>query len=129
MTDQVLDLVAAVLVLLGSLLCLAAAVALLRFPDVLEKMHAVTKPQVLGLILVTVGIAVSLRTWWAAGLSVLIIVLQLLTAPVAANMVARGAYRAGLVPDRQLRVDHLTDDLRAAGYSRPLGTEAGHAPR
>lgn len=124
MTDQLLDLAAAILVLLGSLLCLTAAVALLRFPDVVSKMHAVTKPQVLGLILVTLGIALSLRTWWASGIAVLIIVLQLLTAPVAASMVARGAYRAGLVPDH--RVDHLTADLEAAGYSRPKGTEAGH---
>lgn len=126
MSDQVFDLVAALLVLTGAMLCLAAAVSLVRFPDVLGKMHAITKPQVLGLICVTLGIAVSLRTWWAAGVAALIILLQLLTAPVAANLVARGAYRAGLIPDELLRVDHLTEDLRAAGYSRPVGTEAGH---
>ena len=116
MTDQIFDLIASVFVLAGSLLCLGAAVSLVRFPDVLGKMHAITKPQVLGLISVTVGIALSLRTWWAVGLCLLVVVLQLLTAPVSANLVARGAYRAGLIKDDLLVVDHLTEDLEEAGY-------------
>lgn len=119
MTDQIFDLIASVFVLVGSLLCLGAAVSLVRFPDVLGKMHAITKPQVLGLISVTVGIALSLRTWWAVGLCLLVVVLQLLTAPVSANLVARGAYRAGLIKDDLLVVDHLTEDLERAGYTRP----------
>ena len=119
MTDQIFDLIASVFVLAGSLLCLGAAVSLVRFPDVLGKMHAITKPQVLGLISVTVGIALSLRTWWAVGLCLLVVVLQLLTAPVSANLVARGAYRAGLIKDDLLVVDHLTEDLEEAGYTRP----------
>ena len=119
MTDQIFNLIASVFVLAGSLLCLGAAVSLVRFPDVLGKMHAITKPQVLGLISVTVGIALSLRTWWAVGLCLLVVVLQLLTAPVSANLVARGAYRAGLIKDDLLVVDHLTEDLEEAGYTRP----------
>ncbi|HSO70717.1 MAG TPA: monovalent cation/H(+) antiporter subunit G [Arachnia sp.] len=122
MTDQIFDLVASLFVLAGALLCFGAAVSLVRFPDVAGKMHAITKPQVLGLLSVTVGIALSLRTWWAAGLCLLVVVLQLLTAPVAANLVARGAYRAGLIKDELLIVDHLTEDLEAAGYTRPPET-------
>lgn len=119
MTDEIYDLIASMFVLAGALLCLGAAISLVRFPDVLGKMHAITKPQVLGLISVTVGIALSLRTWWAVGLCLLVVVLQLLTAPVSANLVARGAYRAGLIKDDLLVVDHLTEDLEEAGYTRP----------
>lgn len=119
MTDQIFDLIASLFVLTGALLCFGAAVSLVRFPDVLGKMHAITKPQVLGLISVTVGISLSLRTWWAVGLCLLVVVLQLLTAPVSANLVARGAYRAGLIKDELLIVDHLTEDLETAGYTRP----------
>ena len=119
MITQVLDLIGALLILLGALLCFVAAVALLRFPDVLGKMHAITKPQVLGLIIITLGIALSLRTWWATGLCILIVSLQLLTAPVSANLVARGAYRAGLADDATLKYNHLAEDLQEAGYSRP----------
>ena len=119
MTDQIFDLIASVFVLAGSLLCLGAAVSLVRFPVVLGRRHAITTPPVLGLISVTVGIALSLRTWWAVGLCLLVVVLQLLTAPVSANLVARGAYRAGLIKDDLLVVDHLTEDLEEAGYTRP----------
>ena len=116
---EVFDLIGALFILIGALLCLGAAIALRRFPDVLTKMHAITKPQVLGIIAVTLGVAFSLRTWWAAGLCLLIVVLQLLTAPDSATMVARSASRSGLIDDAGLKVNHLTEDLRDAGYSRP----------
>ena len=119
MIAEILDLLGALLILLGALLCFGAAVALVRFPDVLGKMHAITKPQVLGLICVCAGIAVSLRTWWAAGLCLLIVCLQLMTAPVSANLVARSASRSGLVEEKELLVNHLAEDLEEAGYSRP----------
>ena len=119
MIEAVLDLVGAICIAIGALLCFAAAVSLVRFPDVLGKMHAITKPQVLGLIFVALGIALSLRSWWASGMAVIIVVIQLLTAPVSANLVARGAYRGGLVPDENLLINDLTADLEEAGYSRP----------
>ena len=119
MIAAVFDLVGAILIMLGAMLCFVASVALIRFPDVLGKMHAITKPQVLGLIIITLGIALSLRTWWATGLCLLIVVIQLLTAPVSANLVARGAYRAGLADDALLKYNHLADDLKEAGYTRP----------
>ena len=52
---NVLDIVTAVLVLGGSTLALTAAIGVVRFPDTLSRMHAATKPQVLGLLLVLVG--------------------------------------------------------------------------
>ncbi|MGK2855553.1 MAG: cation:proton antiporter, partial [Microbacteriaceae bacterium] len=41
-----------VLVLSGSALALTAAIGVVRFPDTLSRMHAASKPQVLGLLLV-----------------------------------------------------------------------------
>lgn len=108
---MVLDLIAALLVALGAFLCFAAAVSLIRFPDVLAKLHAITKPQVLGLIVIATGVAVGVRTWWAVGIALLTIAFQLLTAPVSANMIARSAYRSGLIPSRNLPIDHLAEDL------------------
>lgn len=118
MIDAIFDLIGAIFIAVGAFLCFAAAISLVRFPDVLGKMHAITKPQVLGLMSVATGIAISLRTWWSVGLCLLIVILQLLTAPVSASLVARGAYRGGLVPDENLLVNDLADDLEEAGYSR-----------
>lgn len=119
MIHEALDLLAALFFLVGALLCLAAAVALVRFPDVLAKMHAITKPQVLGLICVATGIALDQRSWWATGLCTLIVALQLLTSPVSANLVARSAYRSGVIDESTLKVNQLAEDLEKAGYQRP----------
>lgn len=116
MTDVGFDFISSLFMLVGAVLCFGAAVALVRFPDVLGKMHAITKPQVLGLIFVMVGIAISLRTWWAVGLCLLTISLQLLTAPVSASLVSRSAYRSGLSDDQALLVNHLAEDLEEAGF-------------
>lgn len=120
MTD-LLDLLGAVLVVAGAALALVAAVALIRFPDLLSKMHAITKPQVLGLLLVATGVFVSSPSWWSFAVCTLVVALQLVTAPVSATMVSRAAFRLGLVDRRILVVDDLSDDLREAGYEPPVG--------
>ena len=45
--DLVLDIVVGVLLLVGCLMSLTAGLGLIRLPDVLSRMHAATKPQVL----------------------------------------------------------------------------------
>lgn len=118
--DTVLDVIAAVCVTAGALLSLAAGVALLRFPDLMSRMHAATKPQVLGLLLVLLGCGLRLRTGVDVTTLVLVAVFQLATAPVAAHMVGRAGYR-----DRQVRSDLLvTDDLAAVAddVGRQRGT-------
>lgn len=118
MIGDILDLVGAVLLLLGSLFCLAAAVGVVRFPDVLTRLHAATKPQVFGLLLVLLGVGFSIRdpkVWLSL---VLVMVMQVLTAPVAGHLVGRVAYRSGAWDPDDLVVDELADDLREAGFTR-----------
>ena len=94
-----------VLVLLGAVLSLIAGVGLLRFPDVLSRMHAATKPQILGLLLVAVG--TGLRLWDGNDVTSLIVValFQIWTVPVAGHMVARVARRSGALDPSTLVVD------------------------
>lgn len=82
-------LIAACLILLGSVLAVIAAAGLFRLPDVLGRMHAATKPAVLGLILLLVGTAVVLADWSASVRLLLAASLQLVTAPVAMHAVGR----------------------------------------
>jgi multicomponent Na+:H+ antiporter subunit G len=103
----VLDVVGAVLVVLGALLALAAAVGLLRLPDVLSRMHAATKPQTAGLVLVVLGTALLLRTSADVWMLLLVGAFQLITAPVTAHLVGRLAYRSGGVRPDLLHRDDL----------------------
>ena len=106
---SVLDPLAAVLVLLGSALALTAAIGVLRFPDTLTRMHAATKPQVLGLLLVLGGATIRLSGNVDVGMLVLTAMFTLITAPVVAHRVGQLAYREQKVGD-ELTVDEMRDD-------------------
>ncbi|GAA1908077.1 monovalent cation/H(+) antiporter subunit G [Nocardioides lentus] len=105
------DLAAGVLMVLGALLSLVAAIGVLRFPDVLTRMHSATKPQVLGLLLVVLGLALRLRDPSSIAVLGLVVLFQMTTAPVASHMIGRAAFRAGQVRDDLLVTDELSDRL------------------
>lgn len=107
MTGVVADWLGAACLLAGALLSLAAGIGVLRFPDVLNRMHAATKPQVLGVLLLLAGLALRLRTPSDLGMIALVAVFQLATAPVAAQMIGRAAYRSGRVDRELLDTDEL----------------------
>ena len=109
--EVVADVLAAACLSLGALLTLIAAIGLVRFPDVLTRMHSATKPQVLGLLLILLGLALRLRDPGALGVLVLIGVFQLVTTPVASHMVGRASFRAGQVRRDLLVVDELSPTL------------------
>jgi multicomponent Na+:H+ antiporter subunit G len=124
--SQIADVVAVACLLAGAFLCLTAGVGLVRFPDVLSRMHAGTKPQVLGILLVMVGGAIRLQGLAAAWMLLLVAAFQLLTAPVSAHMISRVAYRR-----RHVRRDLLlVDELRTGEASDRLyrGDEPADAP-
>lgn len=106
----ILDVVSLVLILIGAVLCLIAAIGLLRFRDVPTRLHAATKPQVLGLMLIALAVALSLRSWPAVGMLVAIVLIQFATAPLSAHMVGRQAYRNGTIDEASLIVDELAQD-------------------
>jgi multicomponent Na+:H+ antiporter subunit G len=106
----VLDALAAALLISGALLTLTAAIGVLRFHDVLTRMHAATKPQVVGLLLALAGAAIRLRSSVDVWMLVLTGAFQLVTAPVAAHIVGRLAYRTRHVRDDLL----LGDDLNGS---------------
>ena len=105
-----------VLVLLGAILCLSAAVGLLHFRDVPSRLHAATKPQVLGVVLICLAIAVSQRTIGGMLMGLLIVIpvilLQFATAPLSAHMVGRQAYRNGTINQRSLVADEYDESKR-----------------
>jgi len=124
----VADVASAICLLGGAFLAFAAGVGVLRFPDLLARMHAGTKPQVLGLALVLIGLALRLRSGGAVWALVLVAVFQMLTAPVAAHMVGRAGYRTGKVRSDLLVVDELTSDQERAQV-RDHGRAEDDGPR
>lgn len=116
--DFVLDSIAGVFLVAGGLLSVAAGVGLIRFPDALSRMHAATKPQVLGLMLVLAAIALSERSFTTLLVLAPIILFQMVTAPVSAHMIGRAAYRAGNVNEDYLYSDELDEAIAQAQAGR-----------
>lgn len=121
--NTVTDVLAAVCLLAGSFLTLAAGVGILRFPDLLARMHAATKPQALGLILMVTAEALRVRSWGVVGLLLLVIIFQLLTAPVGAHMLGRAGARTDQIRKDLLVVDELTSDQQEAEHARRRAVE------
>jgi multicomponent Na+:H+ antiporter subunit G len=108
------DLAAALLLLVGAVLSLAAGVGLLRFPDALSRMHAATKPQILGLICVLAAVVLRSHSWSVLLVVLVVILLQLLTSPMSAHMIGRAGYRTGNYRRDLLVRDELEDDIQRA---------------
>ena len=85
----VLDVVSGVLVVLGAVLGLTGALGLHRLGDTLSRMHSATKPATLGVLCCGVAAALQLDDAGAVTKVAVAVVLQLLTAPVGAHLLAR----------------------------------------
>ncbi|ALV46917.1 sodium:proton antiporter [Arthrobacter alpinus] len=109
-----LNVLTAIALLLGAFMSLAAAIGLLRFPDLMSRMHAATKPQVLGLLLMLTAIGLQMRSWTLLPILIVAWLFQLLTVPVSAHMVGRAGYRTKHRRPELLSVDELDQVVGAA---------------
>ena len=126
--DFWIDLLSAVFMVVGAVLSLGAAIGLLRFPDLLSRMHAATKPQVLGLFLLLAAIGLQMRTWWVWPVLVVAWIFQLLTVPVSAHMVGRAGYRTKHLHPELLSTDELEAVVQQAAGKRGFTDDDGDEP-
>ncbi len=108
--NTVLEVISMVLILVGALLAMTAAIGIVRFPDTLSRMHAATKPQVVGLVLVLIGAVIQLRGNVDIWMLVLVGLFTLLTAPVIAHVIGRVAYREQRGRDGLLMINEMAED-------------------
>ena len=109
MLDFVLTLVVAVMLIAGGIFTFLAALGLVRLPDVYTRMHAASKAGTVGsgLMLFAAGIHagdIAIFTRALAGF-----VFFVLTAPVAAHLVAKAAHGAGYRLSRLTVIDEMRD--------------------
>ena len=110
----IIELIASVLISAGIVLTAVSIIGLNRFRGVLQRIHAASKPQVMGLILVFSGVALVSGSWSLAAFLLLVLLAQMLTVPVASVMVGRAAFRRGFVRGGDYAIDELTPRLTQA---------------
>jgi len=89
------EVLGAALVVIGCAFYGAGTVGLLRFPDVYARLHALTKADNQGLLLVCLGLAVLAGSARVAFLLIAVWSVGLVAAAVSAHLIARHARHAG----------------------------------
>ncbi|MFZ1813242.1 MAG: monovalent cation/H(+) antiporter subunit G [Rhizobiaceae bacterium] len=86
---------AGILIIIGSIFAMAAALGLLRLPDVYSRMHAASKAGTVGSGLMMLALALVGGDLATATRAVAGVIFFLLTAPVSAHLLAKAAYSVG----------------------------------
>ncbi|MCF6297780.1 MAG: monovalent cation/H(+) antiporter subunit G [Flavobacteriaceae bacterium] len=83
------DIIIALVILLGSIFMLIAAIGLIRFDDLYSRMHATTKATSFGLLLLIIGVSIFFNSGIVWLKAVMVIIFIYLTAPLAAHSIAK----------------------------------------
>lgn len=88
-----LDIFSIAAIVAGAFFYLAGTVGLLRFPDAYNRLHALTKADNLGLVLVVIGLLPQVDSVLAAFKLLLVWLLVLLSSAAVAQLIARSVRR------------------------------------
>jgi multicomponent Na+:H+ antiporter subunit G len=102
------DWIATALLLVGGFLMFVAGLGVIRLPDLFTRMQAATKAATLGAVCLVLGAMVHFGDAGVAARALLVVVFLALTAPVAAQRIARAAYSVGV----RLWERSVVDELR-----------------
>ena len=104
-----------ILMVIGLVFCVAGVKGLIKMPDTFCRMQASTCISTLGAICVLLGaLLYAIVVMGSAGTAVKIVVIALmliLTNPIGAHSVAKGAYKAGIRPEKPMEVDDYGRDF------------------
>ena len=92
---MLIDWIAAVLLVSGSLFFLVAAVGIVRLPDPLTRMHAATKAGTLGAGIMLLAVSLAAGDAAVAVRAAAIFLFLLVTAPIGAHVIGRTVWNRG----------------------------------
>jgi len=104
-----IEIIASIFLIAGSIFMFLSALGILRFPDVFTRMHAATKASSFGCGLMLIAVMLHIG---GAGIIIgafLTIIFIFMTAPVASHMIGRAAYFRGVRLWEKTVVDELKD--------------------
>lgn len=109
-----IEFIAALLILVGSIMAVISAIGIIRFQDVYSRSHAATKSSTLAVSLTLSGVFIYLlvsESFFSVRM-IMGIVFVLLTSPVAGHLIIRAAYRSGVEMTDATLEDELAEVLK-----------------
>lgn len=130
-----IEFIGGVIILIGGVFSLIAGIGLARLPDLYVRMHAATKAGTLGAGLVLAALALEAQQLEVAARAMAGLIFLFFTAPIAAHLLGRAGYIAGVplwsqscLDELEGKYDHDTKALNAPSIEAPgLKNEAAKA--
>lgn len=110
------DILIATLMLIGGFFMLVAAIGVLRFADLFQRLHASSKAATLGVACILLAAALHSGALGVGARALMALLFFVLTAPVGAHLIARAAYHRG----EPLAPGLLSNDLAADDAAEPI---------
>lgn len=107
------DYLAGILLIIGAFFTFAAAVGLLRLPDVYSRMHAASKAGTMGSGLMLIALALNADDFGTATRAIAGVVFFLLTAPISAHLLAMASYKVGYKLWKGSVVDEMSGEIES----------------
>jgi multicomponent Na+:H+ antiporter subunit G len=106
MTDYII----AILVIIGSLFMLVAALGIVKLQDVYMRMHAITKASSLSVVLLIIAVIIQTPAFGvvAGGLTIMVFIIA--TAPIASHMIARVSQIIGVPMSKGAVMNAIEED-------------------
>ncbi len=112
MIEEIAFYIGGILLLIGALFTVIAAIGILRFPDLYTRMHAASKTGTMGAGLSFVAIAVVAFDGPVILRALVGFIFLILTAPVGAHLLARAACLAGYKPSELTEINEYEKTLK-----------------
>ncbi|HEY8387414.1 MAG TPA: monovalent cation/H(+) antiporter subunit G [Parasegetibacter sp.] len=109
-----------ILATIGALATLFASIGILRMPDFYLRLSVTVKASTLGIGLLLVCASIYFSEVYVTTKAIAIIFFLVLTAPVGAHMIARTAYRSGIVRWKDTYVDEPDNEMKGSVANREL---------
>lgn len=123
--NAIIETLVVIMVISGTVLSLLSSLGFLRLKDVYTRSHAASKSVTLGILFILLGTFIYF--WFIHGVIsvrlLLGIIFVFLTAPVAAHLVVRSAYRSGVQLSDSSVKDELGDDLKKFKQMKTVADE------
>ncbi len=101
--------IAGTLLIIGAFFALVASIGIIRLPDVYSRMHAASKAGSVGSGLMLIALALVASDTATAIRAIAGVFFFILTAPIAAHLLARAAYKVGYPLWEHSVVDEMRD--------------------
>lgn len=101
--------IVSILIILGSLFMLVAALGIVRLHDVYMRMHAITKAASLSIVLFLLAVVVHQFSWGTLFGVILVMLFIIATTPVASHMIAMVSHMMGIPMSKGAVMDELEE--------------------